>query len=72
MAKKLKLHFTQNNLHLSKNIEREATHGGVSLFQNLLNRLENKMFLKKNIKKKKNQSKFQFVKASESKKIAMK
>jgi hypothetical protein len=70
MPKKLNLYFTEKNMHLSKNVERDATHGGVSIFQNLLTRLEDKMFQKK----KKNQSngKFKFIKASESKEVAMK
>lgn len=69
MPKKLNLHFTEKNMHLSKNVERDATHGGVSIFQNLLTRLEDKMFQKK---KNKSNGKFKFIKASESKEVAMK
>lgn len=70
MPKKLNLHFTEKNMHLSKNVERDATHGGVSIFQNLLTRLEEKMFQKK--KKNSLNGKFKFIKASESKEVAMK
>ncbi len=56
-------------MHMSKHVERDATHGGVSMFQNLLSRLEEKMFLKK--KNTKN-TKYKFIKASESKEVAMK
>ena len=68
MPKKLQLHFTEKNMHMAKNIEKDATHGGVSIFQNLLSRLEEKMF----IKKKSEKGKYKFIKASESKDVAMK
>ena len=69
MPKKLKLHFTEKNMHMAKNIEKDATHGGVSIFQNLLSRLEEKMFIKK---KNKSNGKYKFIKASESKEVSMK
>lgn len=68
--KLMKLHFTEKNMHLSRHVERDATHGGVSIFQNLLTRLEDKMFQKK--KKNSSNGKFKFIKASESKEVAMK
>ncbi len=57
-------------MHLSKEVEKDATYGGMGIFQNLLNRLEEKMFLKK--KKNMQNGKYKFIKASESKEVAMK
>ncbi len=70
MKKKQNIFFTEKNMHLSKDVEKDATYGGMGMFQKLLTRLEEKMFLKK--RRNTENTKYKFMKASESKEVAMK